>query len=183
MRKVSKIFYCLLLLFITFPIYGKDIKDMYVQRTGAEGSLFFIFKQDLPALKNTEKIAKKISYDYTYLEQTDSVAMLVTLLLPTVTKNIEMTVYYNSSEYNDASELIYVAAKGNKFEYRLRFMMPFHVFEKMYAADTPFVIKIQGNSDGKESAYEFGYNSKNWTNNRQKLSSIISIIRLNTHKE
>ncbi|MDE6368117.1 MAG: hypothetical protein K2K94_02645 [Muribaculaceae bacterium] len=183
MKKLSKIFCFLLLLFITLPIYGKDIKDMYVQRTGAEGSLFFIFKQDLPALKNTEKIAKKISYDYTYLEQTDSVAMLMTLHLPVVIKNIEMTVAYNNSHYSDAAELIYVAAKGNKFEYRLRFMMPFHVFEKMYATDTPFVIKIQGNSDGKESAYEFGYNSKKWINARKNLSTIINIIRLNTHKE
>lgn len=155
------------------------INSMYVQKNGDNGWLFHIFSQKMPS---TDKKAKTLEYDYTYLEQTDSVTLLSTVITRTAGKPLTTTIAYCGEEYKAATGLIYLRSKGKNFEIRTSTVIPFAVWEAMYSSPQPFTLTYTMEQGGTTVDMTFGYSSGKWSGNSGKLRQIISTIRINTGK-
>lgn len=168
---------------LNLNIEAKGIEKMYVQRTAADENLFYIFSQDLPALPSTKSLSKKIQYDFTYTQRTDSVAMIMSVKIKNAVKfeNIKITADDFSEDY--IPEIIYVKPSGSSMNFRIRIMLSFSDFEKIYNSPRPFILALFPNNSQHFGKLEFGYDSKNWGKHRADMLSIINIIKLNTSKE
>lgn len=161
---------------------GASIRKMYVQANGEYGWVFHVFSQKLPSpIKNQQP--KSIMYDYTYVEQTDSVAILCTIRLSGAERI--GTVGINSCDVASSTvpEMVYVQPWKNGIEYRLRTYIPFKMWEQIYDCPAPFTLSFHVASSGDTSqAYVFSIPDKQWGKNREKIVSIMNIIKLNTGK-
>lgn len=151
---------------------------MYVMRKSHEGNLVHIFEQKMPAVDSNSKV-KYIKYDYTYVEKPDSVSYLSTITLPQCETPISISFQNKELEYHQNSEKVFVEPKGNKFKYRLKIVLPFNIWEKLYESNNPFNIKYSFERQGEVVEYIFGYKGNNWEKNKNKILEIINIIRLN----
>lgn len=159
------------------------VGSMYVQRRGADGWLFFVFSQRLPALKGNN-LAKSIEYDYTYLESTDSVTILATLKTGFSSKPVSTRINYCGSSYEAPSELIYATPKGKGFVYRIKTTIPFDVWDQMYSCPVPFIISFGFSGAGERLMQcSFGYSAGKWKSNRDKMETIIESVKFNTGKK
>ncbi len=163
-------------------LQSKSINNMFVQRSVGDESLFYIFPQTLPAYKDTKSESKSLDYDYTYVQKNDSVTMLISLTLKAPVKKIKAEITCNNAVYRFEPELLFAKPKGNKLVYRLRLSMPYKDFENINMSPTPFVLSFYYGINEKESILNFGYNQKKWNENRQKMTSILNLININTGK-
>ncbi|MDE6714891.1 MAG: hypothetical protein K2J74_00220 [Muribaculaceae bacterium] len=152
------------------------VNKKYIQRTAAGESVFFIDVQKMPGINGTKG---NLKYDYTYAQPTDSVALLMSVVLDKAAHQLFCTATFDGGEYRQKCEIIYVKPKGDKFEYRLRIYMPFNVFAEMYASLNPLVISID---DTKGTTLSFGYKPNKWQTNSRDINTIIEIIKINTGK-
>ena len=151
---------------------------MYVMRNSHEGNLVHIFEQTMPKVNSNNKVSD-IKYDYTYIEHPDSVTFLSYITLPQSETPISISFQNNEIEYSQDSELVFVQPKGNKFQYRLKIVLPFQIWKNLYEDPTPFRIQYLFDRKGQTVEYIFGYKSKKWESHRQKILEIITIIELN----
>ncbi len=163
-------------------IQSKGIDKMYVQRSAGDESIFFIFPQTLTAHNDSKSISQSLDYDYTYVQKTDSVALLVSLTLKEPINNIDTEISYANSTFEFKPELIFAKPKGNKTIYRMRISMPFNDFEKIYNSETPFTISFLYTLNGERKQVNFGYDQKRWDENRLLIKRIINLIKINTGK-
>ena len=161
-----------------FALLCSGISNMYVMRNSHQGNLIYIFEQKMPRETSNQKVSD-IKYDYTYVENPDSVTFLSFITLPQSETPVSISFQNNDHEYNQEPELIFVQPKGKKFQYRLKISMPYNVWKSLYENSMPFIIKYTFNSKGKIEEYSFGYKGKKWASNRQKILEIINIIELN----
>ena len=165
--------------FTVFFAYA-GIGGMYVQKNGENGWLFHIFSQKLPPAKDTH--VKSLDYDYTYLEQTDSVSLLVTIRIPNAGKAQMANIKCCGKDYTSPVEVIYFKLKGKDMEYRLKTTVPFTYWEEMYSCDDPFTLTYTFYRNKDTDVYCFEYSQSKWKRNRNKISSIIGIIKMNVNK-
>ena len=154
------------------------ISSMYVMRNSHQGNLVHIFEQKMPKETSNNKVSD-IKYDYTYVEEPDSVTFLSYITLQQSETPISISFQNNELEYNQKAELIFVQPKGKKFQYRLKITIPFKIWKSFYDNVQPFQIKYNFESKGEMVDYIFGYKGKKWESNRQKILEIINIIELN----
>lgn len=154
------------------------ISSMYVMRNSHEGNLVYIFEQKMPKVNTDNKITD-IKYDYTYVENPDSVTFLSYITLPQSENPVSISFQNNEIEYSQKTELIFVQPKGNKFQYRLKISLPFNIWKSLYEDPIPFRIQYSFDRNGQFVDYVFGYKGKKWESNRQKILEIINIIELN----
>ena len=152
---------------------------MYKQRSVGNESLFYIYEQKLPSIDINGLKTNAVKYNYTYLQKTDSVTMILSVKLPEISKKIEVDLKGNNIDTIFSPEIIYVQPTGKKYEYRLKISFPFETFEKIYAQDTPFRLIVNINDNVGSLSYIFGYSQKQWIKNREKMYSIINIINVN----
>lgn len=159
------------------------VGNMYVQRHGRDGWLFFVFSQKMPAVKGNSS-AKNLEYDYTYLESSDSVTLLATMKTDLSQRPLSASIMTCDTVYNAPVEMIYATPKGKGFVYRIKTVMPFRIWEKMYDCRKPFVIKYCF-SDGDNGFFEcaFGYPEGKWKGNRKKMGMILETVKFNTGKK
>lgn len=159
------------------------VGNMFVQRHGSDGWLFFVFSQKLPALKGND-LSKQIDYDYTFLESTDSVTLLATLRTDISRRPTCSQVNFCDTTYTAPVELIYATPKGKGFVYRIKTVMPFRIWESMYACSEPFVITYEFSGvNASPVKCSFGYSIGKWKDNRAKMTSIIETVKFNTGKK
>lgn len=151
---------------------------MYVMRNSHQGNLVHIFEQKMPKETNDYKISD-IKYDYTYVENPDSVTFLSYITLPQSETPISISFQNKEIEYSQKPELIFVQPKGKKFKYRLKIVIPFNIWKILYENSDPFYIKYSFERTEEKFDYVFGYKGKKWESHRQKILEIINIIELN----
>ncbi|MCM1070135.1 MAG: hypothetical protein NC210_03420 [[Clostridium] fimetarium] len=170
----------LILCAIAMTLCGAGIGNMYVQKKGDSGWMFHIFSQKMPLLYGDA--GKHMEYDYTFVEKTDSVSLLATVVCAGAPKPVDMAVSYGDARYNRQPDLIYAKPKGEKTEYRLRLMLPFETWDAMYGSVEPFVVSF-GFSSGRDTMVaSYGLTGNKWRKNKEKIAVIIGQIKLNTGK-
>ena len=152
---------------------------MFVQRQGDFGWTFHVFSQKIPSM---DKKCPDLKYDYTYIEQTDSVTVLSTLTLPSALTPVETLLTAGGSTTPYRLTSVYIEPKGKKYEYRLRFVIPLSEWEQMYKFPTPFVMDFTLKDNLSLSSFRFAYPQKKWNSNREKMNQIIYTVKLNTNK-
>ncbi|MDE6717519.1 MAG: hypothetical protein K2J70_04920 [Muribaculaceae bacterium] len=166
-----------------FSVNAKNINKMYVSRTVGKESVYHLFQQSMPPCKGTKEKLKPLQYDYTYVRKTDSISMLMSVVLTVPGRDIEVTIEAKDSFEVYPAEVIYVKPKGKNYEYRLRVMMPFEEFEAMYKdANSPFSIIVRYTFNGVGRSLCFGYDAGKWQSKYDPMRKIIEIIKLNSQK-
>lgn len=154
-----------------------NIENKFIHRTGQEGSVYFIFSQPMPLQSATARCDKKMVYDCTYVEQTDSVTVLATLttadsympqgavmVSPCVDKEITVPV-----------EMLYVKPRKGRYVYRLRFVMPFAEFIEVFECSV--APKLTYRFDRADYSYEYG--AKEWSKRAGDMRQIVNLIKMN----
>lgn len=180
MKRVVNLF---LFAVISCYAYASGINKMYVQRNAGNECVFFIFSQKIPALDNTKMHTRNLEYDFTYAQRTDSVSMLLTVVLKEPVKMQQISIVNDNLSVSSAPETIYVKSVGSKMKYRLRLMMPFEEFYQIYNSPNPYTLMLSTENQGKILELMFGYDSKKWVDNSKKMRAIIELIKLNTGKK
>lgn len=164
---------------------GFGVNKMYVQAYGESGWIFHIFSQKLPSATSGQR-PKSLTYDYTYVEKNDSVAILCTIRLSgTETINDFEINYCDSLSINNTlPELVYAQPWKKGIEYRLRLYVPFMIWEQIYSCPTPFIMSFRvSRPDDEDLSYHFSYSDEKWKKHREDIIAIMNIIKLNTKKK
>jgi len=169
------IFMCIVLLMLC----SAGINDMFVQKKGENGWLFHVFSQKMPS--RDEKV-KSLEYDYTYLEQTDSVTLLSTIISKTAYTPETATFSYCGTVYSAKTNLVFLKPKGKNYEIRTSTVIPFNVWDSLYLCPNPFSLTYTMKYNNNYIDMTFGYSSGKWKSNSAKLRQIINSVKINTWK-
>ncbi|MDE7382034.1 MAG: hypothetical protein K2N03_07920 [Muribaculaceae bacterium] len=180
MKKIVVIFSVIVMGIVNLS--ATNVKDMFVQRSTGDESLFFIFSQSLPGQRENRESPKKLDYDFTYVQKTDSVTMLMTVNLPKSPKKLLISVETGNNTFEKEAEIIFVKPAKSSYSYRLRIMLSFKEFEEMYESSSPFTISLHYDYINKLYDYKFRLSQNKWLDNRKKMMDIIELIKLNTGK-
>lgn len=176
---MKKILFSAVMLSLTAIVSNAGFNDSFVQRQTEDGWLFHIFSQKMPSL---DKKSKNMKYDFTYLEKTDSVTLLASIVTETSCTPDSLKITYCGSTYSAPAELVYLTPGKKKYDIRIKASIPYPVWNDIYSCLEPFVLSIYMHSENTSGTYTFGYDSKKWKSNREKNHMIINSIRVNTCK-
>lgn len=184
LKKLGKFLLLTLFFFLSFsPKVKAGLKDKYTERVGENEYVLHIFEQELKASR-TNKLVKKIKYDYTYTKSNDSVVMLSTIKVPTESGTPESLEWkFCGRSILTKPELIYVSPYKDRLEYRLRITVSFKDWEEIISCDAPYQITYKF-IDPHSSVYnfEFSYDRSKWNKVKKELSQIKNIIQISTRK-
>lgn len=176
---MKKIFLTSFIFCLAIMLCGAGINDAFVQQQTEKGWLFHIFSQKMPSLDNK---SKELKYDFTYLQQTDSVTLLATIVTGASCTPDSLKISYCGNTYTAPARLVYFTPGKKKSDIRIKAAIPFPVWNDMYSCSTPFVLQFSMQDGATPETYIFGYDNKKWKSNRDKINVIINSIRINTGK-
>ncbi len=179
MRKKSE--YLGLLFIILICLSSAGVGKMFIQRNSSRGNLVYIFEQKMGSNSKVNSI-KNIKYDYTYLSDPDSVTFLSTIVLKNPATSDSIIFSNKNLTYSSPTDIIFVEPKGKNFTYRLRARLPFRTWKEFYKSIDPFSVTYVFKHGEMKYDYSFGYEGKQWLDNRHKMNEIINIIELNKNK-
>lgn len=148
----------------------------YVQRLGAKGWIYHTFNKRLPATDKKQKI-RNIKYDYTYIEQPDSVNLLLTIQLPEAHRPDHIRISCGDTTYVMPSEIIYADPIKEGFKCRIKTSFTFEAWQKMYTCEQAFTLTVNCRLGGEHKSYVFGYSKKRWKSERNKIISLQKAIK------
>ena len=170
--------------FLMTVLCSAGLDKIYVQAHGESGWVFHLLSRKLPAERGGRH-PSSIDYDYTYAEQSDSVAFLCTIRLSGTERIEELRILGPDATVLDHTppELIFARSWKKGIAYRLRTSLPFSQWEQMYDAPAPFTVVFRVAQPGKEDrSCRFSYSGKKWERHRAQVAAVIDIIQLNTGK-
>ncbi len=158
-----------------FPVCNLQAKELYVMSKHTEGFLFFIYPQKVPAGKDA--LAKKdLRLDFTYLTSKDSITLTATYTASQLFPASEVTLLIpDKGRYSFPVEVIYRDKKKNKWRHRVRFTIPYTLFEEAYQSPDPYQTSFT--DEGRSLRYSYSRGS--WNRIKAKMMEIIQAIRLN----
>lgn len=154
------------------------VEKMFIQRNSSRGNLVYVFEQKMDS-NSKENSVKNIKYDYTYLSDPDSVTFLSTIVLKSPATSDSIIFSNQNIRYSSPADIIFVEPKGKFFTYRLCARLPFEIWKELYKSIDPFSVVYEFKQGEMKDDYSFGYEGKQWHDNRQKMNEIINIIELN----
>ena len=78
---MKKIFFTLLIVCMSIPVFAEKTEDMYIMRLTTQGQLFFISENIFPSIDRKSSLP----FDITYLNSTDSASVKMTVPSHTLT--------------------------------------------------------------------------------------------------
>jgi len=157
---------------------AQNMKNFYRQTQHAEGTLYFVLPREMPC-DETKSIeaAGPMSYDYTYLDARDSVAMLMTVATDRSFVPDSVRIETHLTEFRCAVEPIYCVAVRRGWQSRFRCVVPYGFWEEMYTGDDPFVLCVF--SVGGEVRLGFSDKKREREKIRPYFERLQETIRLN----
>lgn len=153
----------------------------YVQRLGAKGWIYHTFNKKMPSIDKRQK-PKSIDYDYTYVEQPDSVNMLCTIDLTDSYRPYKVEICTPDTVMRFTPEIIYADPTKSGYECRLRIPMSFNDWKAMYDTTVPFIIRFKMANGDSHISYSFGFNGKKWESDRLKITRLQQAIEFSKRK-
>ena len=152
--------------------YSNKIEDRYVMRPLEKGQLYFIVPFDLPAQSAK---TKEMSIDITYLTQSDSITMNMSVwsINELMTDSI---VYVGEKKFVIRDFQTFFIEKDNKLwlhRYSVRF--PLSNLALLYSETKPYKIIFYDRSN----QIQYGYSLKQWEKEKNWMNQIIHIIITN----
>lgn len=175
-----KYIYIPVLCCIALTLCSAGFNDLFVQRQTEKGWLFHTFSQNMSSI---DKKSKDLKYDFTYLQQTDSVTLLATIVSQTAFTPDSLHISCCGKNYAVPTELVYLTPAKNKFDIRIKADLPFDIWEDLYTCTNPYTLYYKMKNGNQTEILSFGYNSKKWKSIREKTFLIISSVKINTGKQ
>lgn len=153
----------------------------YVQRQGERGWIFHTLSKEMPTPISKQKPGS-IDYDYTYVQNPDSVSLLFSIELDKAYKPISTDIQTCDTTYTYTPELIYADPKGKGFKCRMKISFPYSDWQDIYSCTTPFKIILLFGNDSISESYIFGFSGKKWEKHRKDLQQLLETIKYNIGK-
>lgn len=177
----KKLILLLISLFTLTGIQASSLKSMYTERRGDNGLVVFFFEKKIPTLNKTD-LSSNIKYDFTYVESTDSISMLSTIITPISYRPEKIIISNCINKFEFIPELIYVTPKKNNLEYRLKIQIPFKEWEEIFGCPESFEIDYVFKENNKIISGSYGMKKNSWKDYCEKMNSIINTIKISTNK-
>lgn len=161
--------------------FAISIKDMYIQRKGENDFVAFFFEKKLGS-KEKSPLSKNVKFDFTYVESSDSVTILSTIVSPFSASPSKLDILDCNGTLELKPEIIYIEPKKNGMEYRLKTIICFNDWEKLFACQNSFSFKYYFESDGAILNQTY-FVTKGWEDYRMKMISIINALKLSVNKK
>lgn len=154
-----------------------SIKDFYISYQTEIGSVFFVKPQKLKLISHSgPKAGKEISFDFTYAQPSDSVRVLASLTLPSVSQITTLTIKDRKFPIN----LIYSSPDKSNFKYRLESYIPYSLWCEICDSENPFTLTY---TDSNSQSWTFGFSEKEWNKRGPLFRQLIQIIKLHQSYE
>lgn len=160
--------------------FGVQASD-YVQRLGSKGWVYHTFSKKMPSIEKGQK-PKSIDYDYTYIEQPDSVNLLCTIDLSDNYRPENVEICTRDTAMRFIPEIIYADPSKSGYECRMKIPMSFNDWMMMYDSATPFIIRFNMSKGDSRISYSFGYKNKKWDSDRLNIIRLQHAIKFRTQK-
>lgn len=154
-------------------LWGQSLAKLYVSRAQPVGTLYFIRPDQMTTLSGDARLK---TYDYTHIDTTDSVTMLLTLLADTPLETPELHLSGADTTTRHDIQYIYRRAQGRRWESRLRIAMGYDRWQQLYASELPLRLALRLPS-GDEGVYS--YSSKKWRRLREVYGQFFKLVELN----
>ena len=171
-------------LFVLFSLLScvggsaQNMKNFYRQAKHDEGTLYFVFPREMACCEaGPGGFSGSLSYDYTYLDARDSVAMLMTVATDGVFEADSVCFETVRGAFGFGAEPIYRTAGKREWRSRLRCVVPYDLWAEMYRASEPFVLRVYSSKSGAGPG--FSDKRKTWKKIRPYFGTLQETIRLN----
>ncbi len=179
MYTVIKLLLITYLCLSSFCAHAQSLKDFYIQALHAKGKLYFVLPQKMNVAKEVKNFcAKSLSYDYTYLDSSDSVSILMTVTTNDVFKADSMIVSLSErTTMRYGVEIIYINPLKRGWESRVSCKITENDWQEMYQGEQPFKITFFSSGSSIRPAY-LDKPSK-WKKISSKFLKLQEMIRIN----
>ncbi len=156
-----------------FPkvLSAQNMSEFYVSKNTEQGALYFILPDKLKRLSGDAY--KSMSYDFTYLAQSDTVRMLTTFKSesPQIPRS-----FYFEKDHSYPIEIIRTYRDKRWWVYRLSCHIPYDVWFQVMQADTApiFHLKLK---DG--DTLNYAYSKSKWEKRRKAYQLFFQLLKLN----
>lgn len=174
MRRLFFVF----VLFMALPLGAQNLKGFYVQKIHPDGLLYFVYPQKMAEMKGNMKSCRgPLLYDYTYLDARDSVTLLITVETNAIFSTDSLFVDLpDGSRYACAVEMIYCEPHKNAWKCRVRCMLTYDVWVRMYK-EQPFTLTLFSIKDNVGLC--FRDKAGVWSKVSARFGRLQEMIRLN----
>lgn len=158
-------------------LFGQSMSKFYKSSTTDKGILYFIKPQKMKITEGKKLAAKKLYHDYTYVQNADSVRLLLTLKTKEVFTGDSIYFYNKESKLTSYPlKTIYKEYKSHKWVNRLESFLAYKDWYHLYSGDKPaaFFFKLK---DGKEIHYSF--TECKWKKLKTKYQIFYEMLKLN----
>lgn len=169
---MKKFLFVILSLCCQITAYGAKIEDRYIMRPFEDGQLYFIVPFEIPA---ESAKTKEIAVDITYLTQSDSVTMNISVwnAKELMTDSI---VFIGQKRITVRDFQTFFIEQDNKlWLHRYSLKIPLSDLAILYSGTTPYKICFYNNA----VCLKFGYSDKQWEKERNWMNQIIHTITTN----
>ncbi len=157
---------------------AQDMKNFYRQAGHDEGTLYFVLPREMACCgAKPGGFSGSLSYDYTYLDARDSVTMLMTVAADGIFEADSVCFETVQGAFGFGVEPIFRMAGKREWQSRLRCVVPYGLWEEMYSASEPFVLRVFSSESG--ACLRFSDKGKIWKKIRPYFGKLQETIRLN----
>lgn len=163
------------LLFFSIVTFGQSIGKRYSTHLNESGVVYFFTPQ---------KVAKgekgySLEYDMTYVSNTDSITVNLTLRSPESEK-IRLLSLHNLSDsvWSDRLKLFYVDKTSKGYAFRIHTTFLFSDIKKLFRSVEPLRFSLmQGNG-----SLDFEYADRTWKKERKYMEDIFNLIKIQEYE-
>lgn len=159
------------------PLFAVKVEDRYVMKAFEGGQLYFVLPFDIPS---TDK-QKDLSADITYLTNSDSVTLNITVRTPNELAPDSIVLqageHYNITDY----ETFYIERDNNLWVHRYSLRFPMAVLKRAYTSSAPYTLTVFAPGQ----TYSYAFAQRTWQKEQDWMNRLLHIIdtnrRLYTH--
>lgn len=121
--------------------YSKSLDKLYVSLLTEKGTVYHTYPMNLEYVKDKTNnlYVSPLKYDYTYIDSTDSVDVLMTVTYSKLSKPFDVS-FNNSNKY--PLSIIYIDSKGKNFVYRIKCTISYQAWVNMYSIGAPITVTL-----------------------------------------
>ena len=163
------------LLFFSIATFGQSISKRYSTHLNTSGVVYFFTPQKVT---KGEK-GYSLEYDMTYVTNTDSITVNLTLKSPK-SERIKLLSLRNSSDsvWSDKLKLFYVDKISKGYEFRIHTTLLFSDIKKMFRSPEALEFSlVQG-----DQTLNFGYANRSWKKEMKCMEDIFNLIKIQDYE-
>lgn len=153
-------------------MFALKIEERYIMKPHREGQLYFILPYNIPA---ENKNIKDLSVDITYLTNSDSVTMNISVWSENELKTDSIVLLGQRNISINDFDTFFIEKDGRKWLHRYSLRISWENLVDLYAIQNPFILNIYSESQN----IRYTYSSKAWKSEQGWMNQILYLIARN----